>query len=78
MDFGFREGLLRDRVSSTNDNKLEAVLNKWIETRCSEVSWDNLIQVLTELQFIDIVRDVRSFLQRDTGIKNTTLLVFRL
>ena len=65
MDFGFREGLLRDGGLRTNDNKLEAVLNNWIETHCSEVSWDNLKQVLTELDFIDIARDVRSFLQRD-------------
>ena len=74
MDFSFREALLRDGGLRTNNNKLEAVLNNWIETQCSEVSWDNLIQVLTELEFIDTVRDVRSFLQRDTGIKNTTLL----
>ena len=65
MDFGFREGLLRDGGLRTNDNKLEAVLNNWIKTHCSEVSWDNLIQVLTELDFIYIVRDVRSFLQRN-------------
>ena len=65
VEFGFREGLLRDGVQRTNDNKLEAVLNNWIETHCSEVSWDNLIQVLTELELNDIVRDVRSFLQRD-------------
>ena len=65
MEFGFREGLLRDGGLKTNDNKLETVLNNWIETHCSEVSWDYLIQVLTELEFIDIVRDVRSFLQRD-------------
>ena len=68
MDFGFREGLLRDGVQRTSDNKLEAVLNNWIETHCSEVSWENLIQVLTELEFLDTVQDVRSFLQRDTGI----------
>ena len=55
MDFGFREGLLIDGGLRTNDNKLEAVLNNWIETHCSEVSWDNLIQVLTELEFIYIV-----------------------
>ena len=61
VDFGFREGLLRDGGLRTNDGKLEVVLNSWIETHCSEVSWDNLIQVLTELEFIDIVRDVKSF-----------------
>ena len=68
MDFGFREGLLRDGGLRTNDNKLEAVLNNWIETHCSEVSWGNLIQVLTELEFIDIVRDVKRFLQKDQSL----------
>ena len=63
VGLNFREGLLRDGGLRTNDNKLEAVLNNWIETHCSEVSLDNLIEVLTELEFIDIVRDIRSFFQ---------------
>ena len=58
MDYNFREGLLRAGVQRSDDNKLETVLNKWIETHCSEVSWDNLIKVLTELEFIDIVETV--------------------
>ena len=37
VDFSFREGLLRDGGLRTNDIKLEAVLNNWIETHCSEV-----------------------------------------
>ena len=65
MEYGYRQELLQQGVMTNSDAKLEAVLNNWIETHCSEVSWDNLIQVLTELEFIDIVRDVRSFLQRD-------------
>ena len=65
VDFNFRKGLLRDGIQMTNDSKLEYVLNKWIETHCSEVSWDNLIQILTKLEFIDIVQDVERFLQRD-------------
>ena len=65
MDFNFREGLLRAGVQRTDDNKLEVVLNNWIETHCSEVSWDNLIQVLSELEFIDIVQDIRKFLQQN-------------
>ena len=55
VEFGFCESLQRDGVQRTNDNKLETVLNNWIETHCSEVSWDNLIQVMTQLEFIDIV-----------------------
>ena len=65
MEYNFRQSLLKQGVMTSDEDKLEAVLNNWIETHCSEVSWDNLTQVLTELEFIDIVRDVRSFLQRD-------------
>ena len=59
VEFGFRESLLRAGVMRTDDSKLEAVLNNWIVTHCSEVSWDNLIQVLTELEFIDLVREIK-------------------
>ena len=65
MKYNFRQGILKEGMMTSNEDKLEAVLNNWIETHCSEVSWDNLIQVLTELEFIDIVRDVRSFLQQN-------------
>ena len=56
MKYNFRQGILKEGMMTSNEDKLEAVLNNWIETHCSEVSWDNLIQVLTELEFIDIVQ----------------------
>ena len=62
MDYGYRQELFRQGVMTNSEAKLEAVLNNWVETHCSEVSWDNLIQVLTELKFIDIAQDVRRFL----------------
>ena len=62
MKYDFRQSLLQQGVMTSNEDWLEAVLNNWIVTHCSEVSWDNLIQVLTELEFIDIVQDVRRFL----------------
>ena len=49
MEYDFRQGLLQQGVMTSDEDKLEAVLNNWIETCCSEVSWDNLTQVLTEL-----------------------------
>ena len=58
MKYDFRQGLLQQGVMTSNEDKLEAVLNYWIETHCSEVSWDNLIQVLTELEFNDIVQRI--------------------
>ena len=74
MKYNFRESLLRDGILRTDDNKLEAVLNKWIETHCSEVSWDNLIQVLTELEFTDIVKAVKGFLLKE----QTWLVIFTM
>ena len=49
MKYDFRQSLLKQGVMTNDEDKLEAVLNNWIETCCSEVSWDNLIQVLTGL-----------------------------
>ena len=62
VDFGFHESLLREGVQRTNKNKLETVLNQWISSHCSDVSWDNVIATLTELSFIDLIRDVESYL----------------
>ena len=65
VEFGFREGLLRGGAQRTNDSKLEAVLNNWIKSHCSDVTWENLIQVLTDLKFTDIARDVTSFIHKN-------------
>ena len=65
MKYDFRQTLLKQGVMTSDEDKLESVLNNWIETHhCSEVSWNNLIQVLTELEFIDIVKAARGFLQK--------------
>ena len=78
VDLSFRESLIRDGVQRTNEEILEAVLNYWIETHCSEVSWYKLIQVLTELGFSNTALDVRRFLQIDTGIMKYNLLVYHI
>ena len=63
MDYSYRESLVRQGVQKSDEDKLEAVLHKWIVSRCSEVSWDNLIQVLMEVELIDTAKEVRSYLQ---------------
>ena len=63
MDYSYRESLVRQGVQKSDEDKLEAVLHKWIESQCSEVSWDNLIQVLIEVGLIDTAKEVRSYLQ---------------
>ena len=69
VKYDFCQNLLEQGVMTSNEDKLKAVLNNWIEARCSEVSWDNLIQVLTELELNGVVYDVRSFLRTETGIR---------
>ena len=46
MSNDYREGLEMEKRS--NEDKLEKVLNKWIESQCSDVTWDHLIKVLEE------------------------------
>ena len=72
VKFDFRQSLFKQGGMTSDEDKLEVVLNNWIETHCSEVSWDNLIQVLTELEFTDIVKAVKGFLQK----KQTWLVIF--
>ena len=44
----FRAGLSSEGVQTTNESKLERVLEKWIESECSEVSWRHLTEILIE------------------------------
>ena len=45
----FREGLRSEGVRSTKEHNLEQVLNEWIESECSEVSWRHLTEIQIEL-----------------------------
>ena len=42
-------------VMKSDEDKLKAILNEWIKSHYSEVSWDNLdlIQALKEVRLID-------------------------
>ena len=61
--FDHRQSLERKGTMMSDQDKLEDVLNQWIQTRCSEVSWRHFIEVLKELKFNDVVEDVKSFLK---------------
>ena len=49
------------------DMKLESVLYKWKETKCSERSWDNVIKTLEDLNYIDVVGEVKEYLLHGSG-----------
>ena len=66
MEYCFQYNLFKQGLMRASEDNLESVVNHWIETHCSEVFWDNLIQVLVELVFTDILQDVRSFLQSES------------
>ena len=60
VSYDYREHL-HMRIMSEED-KLEAVLHKWIESECSPVTWSNLIHALENIQLMDVARDVKKFL----------------
>lgn len=59
----YRKGLEREGPMNTNEDKLECILEKWLESECSEVSWKHLIEVLRdELEWKDTAKEVEEFL----------------
>ena len=60
VDWDFREGLRKE--STSNAEKLERVLAKWSESHCSEVSWNTIIEMLEELEFVDMAKDVKMYI----------------
>ena len=59
----YREGLKRN-ISRTNEDKLEYILEKWIESECSEVSWKHLIEVVKDLAWMDIAKGIEQFIMQ--------------
>ena len=68
INFNFRKELNLEH-STTCGSKLERVLAKWIESKSSDVTWSNLIDVLVELKFSTIVTHVQRYLQTEDVIK---------
>lgn len=51
----YRDSLNHD--GSSIETKLENVLHKWKESRCSDVTWKNLKKVLKNLGYNDVLQD---------------------
>ncbi len=69
LPFGYREGLKREGVMTSDETKLECVIMKWEQSQCSDVTWSNVINVLKILQFDDLVESTRAFLKRPDVLK---------
>ena len=65
VPYGCREELRTEGVQSYPESKLERVLVKWVESKCSDVTWSKVIQVLASLQFNDAMESAELFLKRE-------------
>ena len=63
--YDFRQCQLKQGMMTDAQQRLEAVLNKWIESECSEVSWNHLIRVLIDIKLVDVAEKVKSYLLTD-------------
>ena len=63
--YNFCQCQLKEGIMTSAQQKLEAVLNKWLESECSEVSWNHLIQVLIDMELVDVAEKVRRYLRTD-------------
>ncbi len=63
--FKFQEEL-RKNVGVDDSWRLDAVLNKWDNSECSEVTWDTVIDVLKRAGHNKTAREVEEYLLNDT------------
>ena len=62
VDNNTRESLRRDS-SLDNEDRLEQVLNKWIESQCSPVTWEHVINTLSSMDLKKTASSVRDYLK---------------
>ena len=62
VSVGIRVGLQKDQAL-TNGQRLETVLNKWLERGGDSSTWDQLMKSLVKLGYNDVVRKIRTFLE---------------
>ena len=68
VSLDFRKSLKQD-CSITSDNaRLESILDKWIQSKGNSVSWEALIEILKELQLVKIAQQIEAKLLVVEGI----------
>ena len=65
VNHDFRQCQLKKGIMTSDLERLKAMLNKWIESECSEVSWNHLIQVLIDMELVDVAEKVKNYLRTD-------------
>ena len=65
----FRQELRSEGAATSSRIKLEKVLTKWIDSETSDVTWSNIINMLEELEFLDLARNVDDHLSKEDVVK---------
>ncbi len=56
-----RKGL-RKNMALSDSARLEKILNTWLQQGGASSTWDQLIEALKELKYIDVVMNIKEFL----------------
>ena len=71
VDLNTRESLRRDNRLDNGD-RLEHVLEKWIESQCSPVTWEHVINMLSSMDLKKTASSVQDYLKRRQVMKTSS------
>ena len=69
VSYNYREQL-RSEAYSSDEDKLEEILSKWIESESSLVTWSTLVEALEAIELRSTAREVKDFLKTPEAIKS--------
>ena len=69
VDDNYRKQLRKYLQESSEEDVLEKVLARWIESETCEVTWKCIINVLKELKYITLLKMVQKHLRKEDVIK---------
>ena len=69
IDDNYRKQLRPLIITSTDDDILDKVLARWIQSESSEVTWRCILNVLKELKYIDLLKIAQMYLRKEDVIK---------
>lgn len=68
VSLNYRKQLMRDATMKDSD-KLEEVLDKWIETESVPVTWSSLIEALEAIELRGLAREVKELLKTPKALQ---------
>ena len=63
---------LRQNIGLEDEGRLERVVMKWIESRCSPVTWQNIIHTLLSMELKTTAGSVQDYLKHQQVINKST------